>query len=273
MMEEDDVVLGSISVMVNVCEECKGKANGACDRCQEEVARLVVQFERRHVLSLGLHLNLTEGWAVTGKDSLIVSKADTWPLATPVDPWSPSYPGLARSHDDLAAEIEAQVLRLQSLVGPAVPIGHVDGHNHVHVHPGVAPAFATAVCDRLGLGPALRVRQVHRLLPSELPLASAPAVFAAASAHAWSTTWVDRAFQSPPLFAGLAGCLTATEESFAAAVDDAATAAASAGEQGEVEFMCHPGDPQTDGRGDDFSRDAQRAAEARVLVLRALDCE
>ena len=90
-------------------------------------------------LGVGLHINLTHGVplatghrTLVGKDGRFLAKRDLWRRSVKGE----LDPAEARR------EIEAQWNECQAL---GVQPSHVDGHNHVHLFPGVAEAFLEVI--------------------------------------------------------------------------------------------------------------------------------
>ncbi len=115
----------SVSLMVNT-----PGFTGACDALQQLPA-----------LRAGLHLNLTAGAPLT--DSARVASlinADTGQLL-PLRQlaWRAMSGGLVA--DQVRAEVHAQLARA---IDAGVALTHIDGHQHVHLLPGVAPIVRDA---------------------------------------------------------------------------------------------------------------------------------
>jgi predicted glycoside hydrolase/deacetylase ChbG (UPF0249 family) len=83
---------------------------------------------------VGLHLNLTEGEALTGPIPGVTDRAGRFLGLKPL--LFLSAVGLVR---DVRREIDAQLARLREL---GVSPSHLNGHHHVHVFPGVRDAVA-----------------------------------------------------------------------------------------------------------------------------------
>ena len=100
---------------------------------------------------LGLHLNLTIGTPLTGFGSL----ASTGAFAGLIPLMGQAMRGLGRANiKAVQAEIEAQIDAFAAQAGR--PPDHIDGHQHVHVLPGVRHALFGALAAR-GLG-GIRIR-------------------------------------------------------------------------------------------------------------------
>ena len=97
-------------------------------------------------LSLGLHLNLTEGRPVSAPAT----------IPTLCEPWTGCFRGktcflravLAGEVDtrDVYTELCAQLQFFTALKNDTLPT-HLDGHNHVHVFPGVARVVAQLAAE------------------------------------------------------------------------------------------------------------------------------
>lgn len=90
-------------------------------------------------ISWGIHLNLSEGTPLmaglcrlTGKDGFFPGKAPAHELLS-----RRGDPGLGK---EVAQEMEAQI---QALRNAGIRISHLDGHQHIHVFPGVVRAAVT----------------------------------------------------------------------------------------------------------------------------------
>ena len=93
-------------------------------------------------LDIGLHLNLTEGVPLTpleqiptlvGEKSKLRYKVEFWKNCTRDD--------TATFHQHVAVETRAQLHEFKRLTG-GIPATHIDGHQHVHVAPGLAAILA-----------------------------------------------------------------------------------------------------------------------------------
>jgi len=100
-----------------------------------EAASEAIRFARsRPSLSVGLHLVLVDGRAVLARQEIpsLVDSGRRFPS-------SPTRAGVryffsARAQCDLRREIRAQLERFQD---SGLPLSHVDGHHHLHLHPTV----------------------------------------------------------------------------------------------------------------------------------------
>lgn len=106
-------------------------------------------------LSVGLHLVLVDGKSALGRASLphLVDRRGRFspsPLAAGL-----RYQFHPAARRELAAEIRAQLERFRAT---GLPLAHVDGHHHLHVHPSVISILADSAAE-FGI-PAIR-------LPSE----------------------------------------------------------------------------------------------------------
>ena len=191
-------------------------------------------------LSLGLHLNLSDGRPlarrvpslVDGSGAFFSPKARAWEAASRFSP------------DDVAREVEAQWRALGKL--GARP-DHLDGHNHVHLF---APVLDGIV---LALGSAARLF-VRCPEEPECPEAWRPALPACALGRA---AILDRlagtAWRLPDRFAGLR---------FSHDPSEGGIAHLAAARPGLTEWMVHPG-PRP---GSPFTRSPRRAEEAAFLA-------
>jgi predicted glycoside hydrolase/deacetylase ChbG (UPF0249 family) len=95
-------------------------------------------------ISLGIHINLSEGGPIsqglrllTGKDGVFLGKWTTHDLL--------KQPFNAELANEIQREIKAQIVRLRSF---KTPITHLDGHQHIHVMPVVLPIAVAEASDQ-----------------------------------------------------------------------------------------------------------------------------
>lgn len=100
-------------------------------------------------LDVGLHLNLTEGAPLSDPCSIPSLVHD--PVSRP---YLLGKFGLRRALDagtvqpmHIRTEIDAQLAAFRAMHPRSSAPSHVDGHQHVHVHPFIAPLFAAALRD------------------------------------------------------------------------------------------------------------------------------
>jgi predicted glycoside hydrolase/deacetylase ChbG (UPF0249 family) len=213
-------------------------------------------------LPLGLHLNLTEGAPLTPGAAPFPGKSGFWsPGAAPLDA------SLVRG------EIDAQLDAFARLAGGALPT-HIDGHNHVHVHPVVLEALTAAIAGRQRGTPEwvpwIRVPADvtgQRGLSAFLLEIDTLARRARAGRLAVARVRITDAFMG---LATMGECMT--RESVAAGLAAAREAGLAAAREAvpraaSVEWMCHPGRPMgadcTD--ADFFARSDERAHELQFL--------
>ena len=105
--------------------------NGECPEYAVSEARKLT-----YPLSLGLHLNLTEGTPLVPKGSLVVQGAFRGKFGL--------REALAEEgtiqREDVVQEVRAQMEKFKALTG-SYPT-HVDGHHHIHVHPMISSCIA-----------------------------------------------------------------------------------------------------------------------------------
>jgi predicted glycoside hydrolase/deacetylase ChbG (UPF0249 family) len=228
-------------------------------------------------LPVGLHVNLTEGApaapraavaSLLGADGLLRGKHGLRAAL--------AAGAVAPAH--IAAEVAAQFARFAALSPRGAPPAHADGHQHVHVLPGVAAAFAAAAA-------AAGVRDTR--LPAPLPGGADGEGVDAARAAFYAGVGADAA-AAAPVFAA-AGLRAADAfvgfslggAQLTPARLGAALRAAAAGGARSVELMVHPGRtsaaeavaPGAAGCGagaDEFSLSADRDAETAALCAPAL---
>ena len=116
---------------------------------------------QRRGISIGLHLNLSEGRSLAqnlrilvGEDACFPGKAATQALLM--------QGGHQELEGEIAREAEAQINVLR---GKGITIGHLDGHQHVHIFPAAVAAVVQAAA-RHGI-PRFRI-------PEEMPPESNP---------------------------------------------------------------------------------------------------
>lgn len=109
-------------------------------------AEQCIQWARCSGLPLGLHVNLTEGRPVSPLSQSSGLLAEHGCFLGKM-PFREAAEAGAIQLEALYGEVRAQLQKFVQLAGrlPA----HVDGHQHVHVVPEVAPCLLRAVCDGL----------------------------------------------------------------------------------------------------------------------------
>lgn len=100
-------------------------------------------LEQAPALEMGLHLNLTEGRALTGASSLTNGDGHFHPLGRQLLALAVGV----LHEDDVYAEAAAQLARARAL---GLRISHLDGHEHVHLF-GAARRAAFALAQRESL--------------------------------------------------------------------------------------------------------------------------
>jgi len=238
-------------------------------------------------VSLGCHVNLTEGAPSSPPDAVrsLLDPSGTG-FMRGKEGFRAALAAGAVSLAHVRAEVRAQLAAFASLTGGAPP-AHADGHQHVHVLPGVREVFAeeaAAAGVRWARVPALGAAEAAALPPAReafyrgvgADCAVARAVFAA------------RGLRSSAAFAGFTlGGAACSVQAVLAACRAAAGAAAGAGARRiddgapDLEIMFHPGlrvpaaaTAAEAGCGgaaaDDFSQSPDREAELAVLSGSAL---
>src|SRR5690606_24847457 len=92
-----------------------------------------IAYGRSHPdIGVGIHFNLTEGRALTGRSSLTDDSGEFHP--------GPEFRSRLRAgalrSQDIRAELAAQI---DSILDRGIVLSHVDGHQHSHLLPVVAP--------------------------------------------------------------------------------------------------------------------------------------
>ncbi|HVR75007.1 MAG TPA: ChbG/HpnK family deacetylase [Planctomycetota bacterium] len=164
-------------------------------------AEAFVALARATSISLGLHANFTEGVplvsghrSLVGEDGRFCGKRELWRRARA---------GLIDSKE-ARRELEAQWQRL--LVLGAEP-GHLDGHNHAHLFPGIAEAVAEAIPPWTWVRKGTWMRRPGAADSGDLPedpyatqgvlAAALDALGARAEAYGWGS------FRAPDAFVGV----------------------------------------------------------------------
>ena len=257
-------------------------------------------------LPMGLHLNLTEGPASANMDqvaSLLVSQTPWWPTGStqPVGTSHTHSAGKTAMHmrgksglrealskceislEEVGHEVEAQIAAFKHLTGSA-PV-YLDGHQHVHVLPGIA-AVVARVAAREGVQlvriPDEQATHFDGHVGEERATFYRSIISQAADARA---VFIDEGLEVPDSFVGL-GLLGADCSAqrlllrLQALLDDAALSATSTAAEckwggGGVgrheyvgEYMCHVGKASVE--GDAFSKSHDRDLELGVLCLPAV---
>lgn len=187
-------------------------------------------------IDLGLHLNLTEGRALTGGSCPLTSSDGTFTgPKQAVWEWGRT---LDASSEGLVEEVRAQWERLYAL--GARP-SHIDGHNHVHI----LPPVLRALCE------ALDEASVFLRMPHEAHLAGT-APFPLAELCARAHTALPECVRTTDAFVGYGFCHAPSQEALLDSLPDAA---------GATELMVHPGARA----GSPFGEAPEREDEAEVL--------
>ncbi|XP_034398153.1 carbohydrate deacetylase isoform X2 [Cyclopterus lumpus] len=236
-----------------------------------------------HSIPIGLHANLSEGlpvcqpaFTLTNQHGFLRGKTG----------FRQALEGGQLSMKQVELELRAQVRLFRDLTGH-VPL-HMDGHQHVHVLPGVREVFAQVLSDLkipftrvpvepgLHSGPALPAHLRKFYAQVEKDALDSIAVFTRYGIR-WpdvylGLTTMGQNMSVPNLQRALGHALTAAPSS-------ATTSGGASGSHQPVvtaELMVHPGypsRPQEGGCGegpDDFSRSADRQHELSMLTDPAL---
>ncbi|TSD00108.1 MAG: hypothetical protein Greene101449_321, partial [Candidatus Peregrinibacteria bacterium Greene1014_49] len=202
-------------------------------------------------IGIGLHINLSEGAALSNERD----------IATLLDP-SGFLMGKIRTRKaldentidptHLERELRAQLEWCLDHYGQPT---HVDGHQHLHIHPAVAPVLAP-ILSRYGITIVRVPKETLERLPWEIPEERA----------AWIAMISGQASHAQEIFSSLD--LRTTDHFRGMALSGEANARKfrhllCALPEGTTELMVHPG--ACDPAGDDFSRDPQRETERNML--------
>ena len=147
-------------------------------------------------LSIGLHLNLTLGQPL-GLMPRLAPQGTLPPLAS-LTAWAL---GGVLDAEEISAEIARQLDRFEAALG--FPPDHIDGHQHVHVLPGVRRALLREVARRYRVRPPLMRDPSDRLgaILSRRTTA-AKALIVAALAIGFANSARKRGLQTNDSFAG-----------------------------------------------------------------------
>jgi chitin disaccharide deacetylase len=173
---------------------------------------------------IGLHLNLTEGSPFTAGRTLAGESGRFWPKH---QAWRRA---LLRRYDpgEVEREFEAQ---LEHVKGLGIPVRHVDGHNHLHVFPGIAPVVAR-LARRAGIRwirvPAEPAERGQLFGPNSFKRA-----FFARLGYSAGAIFGKEGLRFPDRFAGIRRPLVAEVASLRAFLETLP--------EGATELMCHPG--------------------------------
>lgn len=220
-------------------------------------ARAAAESARKAGLALGLHLDLTE----------LPTSADPKSVPTLLNENGEKLgkhglrKALAEGSIDLAhIEIEAlaQIEAFAELTG--APPTHIDGHQHIHIVPSIAPVLAK-VMKQAGVRTTRIPEQRHVNVQDP----QAAEFYRGVSAQANAARQVYSAFgiRSTEAFEGL------DRMGFASSADGLRAAVLAHPGGVSVELMCHPG--YCGVSHDDFNRSPAREHELVVLVSRPFE--
>jgi predicted glycoside hydrolase/deacetylase ChbG (UPF0249 family) len=183
-------------------------------------------------LSIGLHVNLTLGQPLGHMPRL--APQGTFPPLSSLTIWAL---GGALNVEEIRAEVGRQLDSFEAAMG--FPPDHIDGHQHVHVLPGIRGAVLTEVARRYPVRSPL-LRDPSDRLNSILSRASAAkALTIAALAIGFSSAAHKRGLCTNDSFAGFSRF--DEQEPYTAELEQALSAP---GERHLV--MCHPGHVDTE---------------------------
>ena len=107
---------------------------GVCgESCSDEQIGLLRSISARRPVSLGLHLMLTDGHALTGVSSITDSSGK---FPSYILDFVKKYVAGKIRLADIESELEKQIY---CLADKGIAISHVDSHQHVHLLPGIWP--------------------------------------------------------------------------------------------------------------------------------------
>ena len=184
-------------------------------------------------LSIGLHLNLTLGQPLGHMPRL--APQGTLPPLSSLTIWSL---GGVLDTDEIRAEIVRQLDRFEAALG--FPPDHIDGHQHVHVLPGIRRALLTVLAQRYRARPPLVRDPSDRVGAIFSRRVAAPKALAvAALAIGFGRAARKRGLHTNDSFAGFSPF--DEREPYAAELEQALSMP---GERHLV--MCHPGHPDAE---------------------------
>ncbi|XP_068577222.1 carbohydrate deacetylase isoform X1 [Cebidichthys violaceus] len=253
--------ISNVSLLVNAC-----------------AAKEAADLAKRHNIPIGLHANLSEGVPVCQQASTLTNQRGFFHGKMG---FRQALERGQLSMTQVELELRAQVGLFRELTGHLPH--HMDGHQHVHVLPGVREVFAQVLSD---------LRVPFTRVPVEPGLHSCPALpahlrrfYAQVEKDALDSIPVFTRYgiRWPDVYLGLTtmgrnmsvpSLQRALDRALAAEPSSAATSGGASGPNRPVvtvELMVHPGypsGPQEGGCGegpDDFSRSADRQHELSVL--------
>ena len=198
-------------------------------------------------LEVGLHLNLTCGTPLTSARALKRKQGD---FLTPAILFSRLFTS-ATARKQAAAEISAQV---EAYLNLGLPLSHLCGHHHIHVHPMLAPVVAKLASMH---GVPVRL-PIEPRLPKPWQSRAVMALAIHGLALKASACFRHRAIARPAYFVGhlLRGRTFSTAN---------VLSAVRAIPHGTSELMCHPGYGDS-GLGRLTSLTAERVYELETLT-------
>jgi predicted glycoside hydrolase/deacetylase ChbG (UPF0249 family) len=180
-------------------------------------------------LGVGAHLSLVEGRALTGWDDGGMGRGPDNLLPLDYRQFVREYALRRISLQRVTVELRAQ---LERIFGAGLRPDHLDGHQHLHLFPPVAPAFA-GLGREFGID-ALRLPRLGG--PGELGDDGWKGKLLRLGSR-WSARTYGDAFTRPDVLLGTGCSGRLTLEDFRRLVK-----AFSAGPAETAELMCHPGD-------------------------------
>lgn len=230
-------------------------------------AREAIASAKAANLPIGLHMNLTEGVPILSC-AVVSSLVDTrGRFLGKMGLRAAIFAGtVSAAEADL--EMRAQFAHFLYLTGGTAPV-HVDGHQHIHVIPFLAPLFAAAARD----AGVCRTRVPTLLTSDSVDAADARSEFYAqvsADAAAAAPVFRHAGLSFARRFIGFSiGGSKLADASAVRVIEDALSGCGD--EDHDVEVMVHPGqtaegEPAGCGDGpDDFALSRDRAAEEEAL--------
>ena len=228
----------------------------------DNASQAVAQAKRTH-LPMGLHLNLTEGRPATEDLSRIHSLVDANGLMHGKFGLRARLDQGSIQPEHLLHEIEMQLIRYQQLTDGLSPF-HLDGHQHIHVHPKVVESVARLArqyqvqCIRLPTDPMLSSLETKNPFFDEIDQ----------QAQSAKRVFDQYGLKYPRCFFGM------TTMGSAMTLDNVERCLKNLPKKGRVtvEWMCHPGYPSAPdvggcgtGSPDQFSRSHERQEEFDLL--------
>lgn len=210
---------GSTSATTDAILACwrRGRVTAASGMVYMEDSNRAAGLARRHEMSVGLHLNVSELYTAGQVDEAIRERQARLVRHFTANRWMKAvFNPVLVPH--VRACIEDQIAAFVALYGRGPD--HIDSHHHIHISPTILLSGA--------LPRSTRLRRTYRYSREERPIAN----------RAWRAMWnafLARRFPGAPLFLGV--------QALRDADDDHSVEVLRQAHQCDVEVMTHPGSP------------------------------